>query len=152
MNQHHNFDNFQDIFKFYNLMRQINRHLEIFKDKLAKSFNLSGAQLYLLWNVSLKEKCNYTELAKQSGLAKNTVSILVKPLLKENLLEQIPEPRDGRITILTLSTKGKELLQKALEATETSSEQLELLSRRLYSPNGEDISSKLRYILDFWRT
>ena len=152
MNQHTDFDDFLDICEFYNLMRQITRHIEIFREKLANNFNMSGAQLYLLWNVSDNEKCTYTELANQSGLAKNTVSFLVKHLIKENLLEQLPEPRDGRKTILTLSTKGKELVQKVLEETATSSEQLKLLSRRLCSPNCEDISSKLRYILDYWRT
>ncbi|AHF08477.1 MarR family winged helix-turn-helix transcriptional regulator [Desulfitobacterium metallireducens] len=153
MNQHDNFVNFQDISEFYNLMRQITRHIEIFRDNLAKKFNLSGAQLYLLYTLSLKEKCNYSELSKQSGLAKNTVSILVKSLLKENLLEQISEPRDGRITLLTLSIKGKELVQKmVLEAIVTRSEQLESLSKRLYSPKSEDVLSKLRDILDFWGT
>lgn len=153
MNYHKDSDNFQDISEFYNLIRQIARHIEISRDQLAKKFNLSGAQFHLLYNVSLIGKCNYTELAKHCGLAKNTVSILVKALLKENLLEQIPEPSDGRITLLTLSPKGRELIRKALEEVDTtSSEQLKLLSRRLYSPNGDDISSKLHYILAFWRT
>ncbi|MPM75027.1 hypothetical protein SDC9_122018 [bioreactor metagenome] len=133
-------------------MRQITRHIEISRDKLAKNFNLSGAQLHLLYNLSLKEKCNYSELAKQSGLAKNTVSILVKSLLKENLLEQIPEPRDGRITLLTLSSKGKELVHDAvLEAVLNDSKRIRLLSERLYSSKDKDILSELHYILDFFK-
>ena len=99
----------------------------------------------------LKEKCNYTELAKESGLAKNTVSILVKPLIKQNLLEQVFNPKDARVIQLTLSPKGKELIQEILEnIIKTIPEELKLLSERLFLADSEDISSQLRYVLDFW--
>lgn len=153
MNQQDNIDNFHDIFEFYTLMRQISRNIEISRDKSIKEFDLTGAQFYLLYNVLMKEKCTYTELANQSGLAKNTVSILVKPLIKEHLLEQIPEPSDGRKIKLTLSVKGKELIQNIVDnITKTNPYNLRLLSERLYSPNSssDNLLSQLRYVLDFW--
>lgn len=153
MNQQDNIDNFHDIFEFYTLMRQISRNIEISRDKSIKEFDLTGAQFYLLYNVLMKEKCTYTELANQSGLAKNTVSILVKPLIKEHLLEQIPEPSDGRKIKLTLSVKGRELVQNIVDnIAATNIGNLKLLSERLHSSNSnsDNLLSQLRYVLDFW--
>ena len=134
-------------------MRQISRNIEISRDKSVKKFNLTGAQFYLLYNVLMKGKCTYTELAYQSGLAKNTVSILVKPLIKEHLLEQIPEPSDGRKIKLTLSVKGKELVENILEnIAATNPDNLKLISERLHAPNSnsDDLVSRLRFVIDFW--
>lgn len=152
MEKMNNIDNFRSILEFYNRIRQISRNIEISRDKLVKDFNLSGAHFSLLCNVWLKEKCNYTELANESGLAKNTVSILVKPLIKQNLLVQILEPKDARIILLTLSPKGEELILEIFESiTATRSESLKSLSERLHPPNGEDILSQLQFVLDFWK-
>ncbi|WP_434511423.1 MarR family winged helix-turn-helix transcriptional regulator [Desulfitobacterium sp. AusDCA] len=147
-----NINNLRSIYEFYNLLRQISRNIEISRDKSTKNYNLSGAQFSLLYNVWLKEKCNYTELAKESGLAKNTVSILVKPLIRQNLLVQIFDSKDARVIQLALSPKGEELIQTILEnMAATIPKELKLLSERLSSGNGEDISSLLRLVLDFWK-
>lgn len=129
-------DEIKHIFEFYRLIHRISRHIEIYREDLAKNLDITGAQLYILSNIYLQHKCTYTELAKISGLAKNTVSITVKPLFVRHLIEKLPEPTDGRISFLTVSTKGKMLLDDCFEKVVASYEKKKLVA--LNEALGED--------------
>ena len=139
-------DEIQRIVEFYRLIRRISRNIEIYRENIAEKLDITGAQLYVLCSIYLQHKCTYSELANVSGLAKNTVSITVKPLLVRHLIEQLPEPTDGRISILTLSAKGKALLDDCFDMVGASyvSNKLVVLNEAL----GQDTSiiTQLQYI------
>ncbi len=102
------------IMDFYRTLRQISKEIETSRDRVARQCGVTGAQLYVFWNVRRLHRCTYTELAKNSGLSPNTVSGLVRPLIEKNWLRQSPDPRDGRITYLEIGNEGSKLIKDVI--------------------------------------
>ncbi|KLU65684.1 putative HTH-type transcriptional regulator YusO [Desulfosporosinus acididurans] len=137
-------------FEFYRLIKQITRQMEIYREKVAKLVGLSGAQLYILWELLIDGSLSYSDLAYRSGLAKNTLSSLAKTLLKKKLISQTSNPDDGRVTYLALTEAGKQIMEQVIDfSLSISPEGLNYLEKILSIDHQEnkDILSYLRPII-----
>ena len=56
-----------------------------------------------------------TELAEQAQVTKQTASLLVTALEREGLVERVPDPADGRASLIRLTPKGQAASQRARE-------------------------------------
>lgn len=56
-----------------------------------------------------------TELAEQAQVTKQTASLLVTALEREGLIERVPDPADGRASLIRFTPKGQAASQRARE-------------------------------------
>lgn len=69
------------------------------------------------------EGCTLTELAERASLTKQSMGYLVDYLADHGYIERVPDPRDGRAKLLTLTGKGWQAVHTALGL-------IELIERR----------------------
>ena len=65
-----------------------------------------GKILFVLWQ---KDKINQKELATETGLAKNTITIMLEKMEKNNLIRKITDENDKRKSLVILTDYAKSL-------------------------------------------
>ena len=107
------------------LQKEVLKHFrEIFiqakselKDNVKKT-GLSGSQLWIMQQIYNFNGISNSELAKNLTLHVSTCSILVNKLIKKGLVEKARSPTDERKIVLTITSKGKQLMAKAPKSPE----------------------------------
>lgn len=74
-------------------------------------FNLTITQLHYLHAIRERGNPTITELAEQLGVQKSTVTVALNRLLQREYIEKTPSETDLRVVHVSLSTKGKQLIQ-----------------------------------------
>ena len=87
------------------------------KDNVKKT-GLSGSQLWIMQQIYNFNGISNSELAKNLTLHVSTCSILVNKLIKKGLVEKVRSSTDERKIILTITSKGKQLMAKAPKSPE----------------------------------
>jgi MarR family transcriptional regulator, organic hydroperoxide resistance regulator len=87
------------------------------KDNVKKT-GLSGSQLWIMQQIYNFNGISNSELAKNLTLHVSTCSILVNKLIKKGLVEKARSPTDERMIVLTITSKGKQLMAKAPKSPE----------------------------------
>ena len=87
------------------------------KDNVKKT-GLSGSQLWIMQQIYSFNGISNSELAKNLTLHVSTCSILVNKLIKKGLVEKARSPTDERKIVLTITSKGKQLMAKAPKSPE----------------------------------
>jgi DNA-binding MarR family transcriptional regulator len=87
------------------------------KDNVKKT-GLSGSQLWIMQQIYNFSGISNSELAKNLTLHVSTCSILVNKLIKKGLVEKTRSPTDERRIVLTITSKGKQLMSKAPKSPE----------------------------------
>lgn len=103
------------IFEFYRRTRKIARKIEYYRDKSISDLPITGAQLYGLWSIYTLDSCTITQLADYSGLAKSSVTTLIKSLQKNGYIIAHHDLTDGRVTKVFLSKEGLNIIRKLNE-------------------------------------
>ena len=89
------------------------------KDNVKKT-GLSGSQLWIMQQIYNFNGISNTELAKNLTLHVSTCSILVNKLIKKGLVEKTRSSTDERKIVLTITSKGKQLMAKAPKSPEAA--------------------------------
>jgi DNA-binding MarR family transcriptional regulator len=79
---------------------------------------VSGAQLFVLQTLEKNEPLSLNALAELTHTHQSTVSVVVRRLVKQQLLQSLPAPGDRRRLELSLSTRGRALLRRAPAAVQ----------------------------------
>ena len=87
------------------------------KDSVKKT-GLSGSQLWIMQQIYNFNGISNSELAKNLTLHVSTCSILVNKLIKKGLVEKTRSSTDERKIVLTITSKGKQLMAKAPKSPE----------------------------------
>ena len=87
------------------------------KDNVKKT-GLSGSQLWIMQQIYNFNGISNSELAKNLTLHVSTCSILVNKLIKKGLVEKTRSPTDERKIVLTITSKGKQLMANAPKSPE----------------------------------
>lgn len=83
-----------------------NKHHE-----LAQKYNLTLEQFHLLLHLSMKSTPpTVNEIANSFNNAQNTMSEKLSRLQEKNLIEKVKDPKDKRISRISLSIQGKKLI------------------------------------------
>ena len=83
-----------------------------------KKTGLSGSQLWIMQQIYNFNGISNSELAKNLTLHVSTCSILVNKLIKKGLVEKTRSSTDERKIVLTITSKGKQLMAKAPKSPE----------------------------------
>ncbi len=94
-------------------LRRIVKALEDYSRSVEKRFDLTGPQLWALWELGRIHPCALKDLAEKMKLDSSTVVGVVSRLVAKGLVVRQPDPEDGRRISLTPSTKGEAILAAA---------------------------------------
>jgi len=94
-------------------LRRIVRALEDYSQSVEKRFDLTGPQLWALWELGRNSPCALKNLAERMKLDSSTVVGVVDRLVLKGLVLRNPDAEDRRRISLTVTPKGEEILTAA---------------------------------------
>jgi len=81
----------------------------------AKNTGLSMPQFSILMQLHYKGACGLSQVSERFDISPAAASQLVDKLVQAGYLARAEDPSDRRAKLLTLSDKGKELIQQGME-------------------------------------
>ena len=96
-----------------------------------------GKILFVLWQ---KDKITQKELASETGLAKNTITVMLEKMEKNNLINRITDENDKRKSLVILTDYAKSLKKPFDEISE------EMLKRVYKGFSEEEIDKYEEYL------
>ena len=96
-----------------------------------------GKILFVLWQ---KDKITQKELASETGLAKNTITVMLEKMEKNNLINRITDENDKRKSLVILTDYAKSLKKTFDEISE------EMLKRVYKGFSEEEIDKYEEYL------
>ena len=96
-------------------LRRIVRSINLESKKVEKEQGVSIPQLLCLQYLAEQEdyKTNASKLKSFLNLNASTISGILQRLEKKGLVAKLPKPSDKRVTLISLTANGMELLQSA---------------------------------------
>jgi DNA-binding MarR family transcriptional regulator len=94
-------------------LRRIVKALETYSQVVEKRFDLTGPQLWALWELGRIGPCALKDLAEKMKLDPSTVVGVVDRLVAKGLVVRNPDAQDRRRISLAPTTKGEEILAAA---------------------------------------
>src|SRR4051812_34367130 len=103
------------------ILDAIRRIVRVLRESSAlaeRTVGLTGAQLFVLQNLSAEGALSVNELAARTLTHQSSVSVVVKRLVERRLVTKQTSPDDGRRVLLSVTPKGRKLLARAPEAAQ----------------------------------
>jgi len=94
-------------------LRRIVKALEDYSRSVEKRFDLTGPQLWALWELGRTGPCALKDLAERMKLDSSTVVGVLDRLVLKGLVLRSPDPQDRRRISLAPTPKGEEILAAA---------------------------------------
>lgn len=91
--------------------RSMRDSIQVWKDS-----GISMPQITTLMRLHYHGACGISEVGSHLGVTNAAASQMVEKLVQQGLLERAEDPDDRRAKQLTLTPKGRALIQKSLEA------------------------------------
>ena len=84
--------------------------------RFVKSIGFSMAQFFLLMHVYYKKQCGISNLSEHMEITAPAASQQVDKLVQAGMLERTEDPHDRRAKQVTLTSKGRQLIEKSIHA------------------------------------
>ena len=84
--------------------------------RYVKASGLSMPQFGILMNLHYQHSCGVSDISERMDISPAAASQLVEKLVQSGLLERIEDPNDRRAKLLSLSPRGRALIESGLEA------------------------------------
>lgn len=84
------------------------------QSRYVKSIGFSMAQFFLLMHVYYKNQCGISNLSEHMEITAPAASQLVDKLVQAGMLERAEDPHDRRAKQVTLTSKGRQLIEKSI--------------------------------------
>jgi DNA-binding MarR family transcriptional regulator len=81
----------------------------------AKSIGLSMPQFGLLMQMHHKGACGMSQVSERFDITPAAASQLVDKLVQNGFIQRVEDPNDRRAKLLSLTDKGRELIQQSIE-------------------------------------
>lgn len=94
-------------------LRRITQAIDLHSHQLVRSHGLTGPQLIILEEIARHNDIPVTELARAISLSQATVTGILLRLERQELITRIRGIRDKRNTLVSITEKGKNLLDSA---------------------------------------
>ncbi|MBI3760982.1 MAG: MarR family transcriptional regulator [Chloroflexi bacterium] len=110
-----------------------------------KDTGLSNPQISTLMRLYYRGACGVSDIGSHTGVTNAAASQMVERLVQNGLLERTEDPRDRRVKQLTLTKKGRTLIEKGIEARRRW---LEELTTALTEDQQTEIITALTYLTE----
>ncbi|HJV49411.1 MAG TPA: MarR family transcriptional regulator [Geothrix sp.] len=94
-------------------LRRVVKALENYSRSVEKKFDLTGPQLWALWELGRSGPMGLKDLAARMHLEPSTVTGVVDRLVAKDLVVRTPDPSDRRRISMEPTFKGQEILDQA---------------------------------------
>lgn len=84
------------------------------QSRYVKSLGFSMPQFFLLMQVYYRKQCGISDLSEHMEITAAAASQTVEKLVQSGLLDRAEDPSDRRAKQITLSIKGRELIEKSI--------------------------------------
>ncbi|MFZ5877856.1 MAG: MarR family winged helix-turn-helix transcriptional regulator [Chloroflexota bacterium] len=84
------------------------------QSRYVKSLGFSMPQFFLLMQVYYKKQCGISDLSEHMEITTAAASQTVEKLVQSGLLDRAEDPSDRRAKQISLSVKGRELIEKSI--------------------------------------
>ena len=108
-----------DVAPVFNSLRRLVHVLHTSSRETERRLGLTGAQLFVLTQLSATPQLSINALAERTMTHQSTVSVVVRRLVRRKLVRKVRAADDARRVELTLTPSGTTLLRKAPEAMQT---------------------------------
>ncbi|WP_080873518.1 MarR family winged helix-turn-helix transcriptional regulator [Oceanobacillus timonensis] len=101
------------------LFFELIHNTELFSDKMMTLFmkkfnrNISISQIVFLWKLNEKESEKLSVMAKEIGYTSGAITGITSKLVEKGYIKRKPQENDRRVILITITEKGKELLDEA---------------------------------------
>lgn len=102
-----------DAAKILDNLRQIVRALRVTAHSVERDHGISGAQLFVLRELSVEPGCSIRRVAERTLTDASSVSVVVSRLVERKLVLRRRDRNDARRSTLTLTAAGQRLLGRA---------------------------------------
>ncbi|ABS61286.1 MULTISPECIES: MarR family winged helix-turn-helix transcriptional regulator [Fervidobacterium] len=90
-----------------------------FIPQISEFEEMSTTELYIFLFIATNDKTFNNEISKKLGVSKSTVSMSLKKLIENKLIETVEDEKDRRYTMIHLSENGQKLFNKFLSSFQT---------------------------------
>lgn len=129
------------------LLRNLSFTIKLKGREALKTWDVTPPQFELMVKLYFNGEMNQTDLAKSLYSAKSTVSDLLERLEKRRFVKRARKDDDKRIAIVTLTDKGKAVIESVIEErvkyVEKLLEQLSTKERKAFISVLEKINTRL---------
>jgi DNA-binding MarR family transcriptional regulator len=94
-------------------------------DEAFRPFDLTNQQFSLLMSLNRPEPPPMGPVADLLAIDRTTLTAALKPLERRGLVKVMPNPQDARSRVLKLTTKGRQLLTRAMPVWESTHAELD---------------------------
>jgi DNA-binding MarR family transcriptional regulator len=108
----------EDVRAVMNGLRKIVRGLRLSAREAERTAGISGAQLFVLQSLSEEAAPSLNELSERTSTDQSSVSVVVRRLVDQGLVERRPSTEDARRVELRLTAAGKKLVRRCPEPTQ----------------------------------
>jgi DNA-binding MarR family transcriptional regulator len=84
------------------------------QSRYVKSLGFSMPQFFMLMQVYYRKQCGISDLSDHMEITTAAASQTVEKLVQSGLLDRAEDPSDRRAKQITLSVKGRELIEKSI--------------------------------------
>jgi DNA-binding MarR family transcriptional regulator len=78
--------------------------------------SLPQSAIFIMHRLKFLGPLSVSDLGRSFGLDRSTISRQLEPLRAERLIDEVPHPRNRRITLISVSARGQRLLEKVANA------------------------------------
>src|SRR5512145_2651122 len=83
--------------------------------RYVKSLGISMPQFFMLMHLHYKKQCGISQLSDHLEITSAAASQLVDKLVQSGLLDRAEDPNDRRAKQVTLSVKGRDLIESSIQ-------------------------------------
>ncbi|ACM24051.1 MULTISPECIES: MarR family winged helix-turn-helix transcriptional regulator [Thermotoga] len=130
---------------FERVLREICFMVKVEGRKVLRDFGITPAQFDILQKIYFEGPKRPGELSLLLGVAKSTISGLVKRLETDGYLTRRPDAADGRAYLLAITRKGESVIEKVIERRESF---IEKITSELGQEKAENILKILKELKD----
>lgn len=127
------------VVQLFKIMKALKKSHEIILKELSNEYNLSGAQLDLLWIVSHRSGSTITELAKIALIHITTVVHLIKILENNGLVKRIQSLNDKREWHALITEKGKSIIENLIKTHDYERNMILLAAKKAAEKSGVEL-------------
>lgn len=113
--------------RFSQLVGRLMRQLNLLNRDQKVCYGVTLPQCYTIETVSREGQLTMNELSRLMGVSLSTMTRVVDVLVRDEVLERVPNPSDRRKVCIRLTAKGQELARKLKACTESYT--LEILEK-----------------------
>lgn len=111
----------------------------------AKEQNLSRSQMITLIHLRQLGACSVSDIGDLIGITSAGASQLLERMVQQELVERIEDPEDRRAKLITLTGKGREMLEESMRVRRRW---LEDFARKLSPEEQIQVVEVMRLLLD----